>query len=224
MAREVARELRARITAGRWPPGHRVTRAEVSAEFGVKAHPAGMALRLMCAEGLMEFRRGHWTRVLGPAQTPLVGSVSERIDRVLRHRIVEGIYPPGFRLPLDDLRGEFRACRGTLSRGMAGLRAQGAIVIARGTTAVSTTVDRIPEAELLKSYSEAARRLRPLVLGYPLGAVVPEPALAQAAGLTRDQARAACHELVAVGLLIPQNGIGAFRRNPRPDRHRPLWP
>lgn len=113
--RQVADDLRRHIHAGDWPPGTELqAEADLAREYGVGIDAVRDGLAVLAAEGLVEKRRGHRTRVreTGPmsvAPFPPDHRVRARVaseEDARRHGVPEGIVilvvvEPGTGLEID---------------------------------------------------------------------------------------------------------------------------
>lgn len=82
VADEVHRRLRHGLLVGTWPPGERLTEAELTARFAVSRTPVREALRRLVQEGLLETRPNHGVRVrrLAPREALDAYDVRERLE------------------------------------------------------------------------------------------------------------------------------------------------
>jgi DNA-binding GntR family transcriptional regulator len=63
LAELVEHELRQRIIAGRWPPGHRLVETQVADELGVSRNPVRDAFRSLASDGFVEVEPRKGARV-----------------------------------------------------------------------------------------------------------------------------------------------------------------
>ena len=85
---QVAGELRRAIAAGEAKPGERLPPAkDLAAVLGVNTNTVLRSLRLLRAEGLLEFRRGRGISVAG---TPERGAVAQRAKELVAFARLQG--------------------------------------------------------------------------------------------------------------------------------------
>jgi GntR family transcriptional regulator len=88
---QVAAQIRRAIASGEAKSGERLPPArDLAAVMGVNANTVFRALRLLRDEGLLEFSRGHGTRVSG---SPERGAVTARARELLRFARHQGYQP-----------------------------------------------------------------------------------------------------------------------------------
>ncbi|MES9543726.1 GntR family transcriptional regulator [Actinomadura sp. NPDC000600] len=132
------------------------------------------------------------------------------ITRVLRHRLTDGTYAPGARLPSEaTLCAEFDVVRNTVRRALSALQTEGLITVRAGVgrfvadpgTQPCTSTEHI--AATLRHQIETGRR--------QAGDALPsEQQLARRHGVSRSTARAALITLERAGLVVCVHGKGRY--------------
>ncbi|MFD4161429.1 GntR family transcriptional regulator [Streptomyces cyaneofuscatus] len=124
------------IKRGELPPGTRLTYAELYTWPGSPYCPiVSSALWLLRRDGLVETRRGVGSRIVVPGQewsTPEEDRYLPLrlwVEKTMRQRLADGVYPPGTRIPpLRELHEEFAVSIGTVRFGLAPLIRAGYLV------------------------------------------------------------------------------------------------
>jgi DNA-binding GntR family transcriptional regulator len=132
------------------------------------------------------------------------------ITRVLRHRLTDGTYAPGPRLPSEAaLCAEFGVVRSTVRRALSALQAEGLITVRAGVGRFLPNPDAPPRtctehiAAKLRHQIETGR--------FQAGDALPsENQLARRHGVSRSTARTALVTLEAAGLATCVPGKGRY--------------
>ncbi|WP_433513143.1 GntR family transcriptional regulator [Nonomuraea sp. CA-143628] len=137
--RQVANEIRRRITSGTIPPGHAIpSEHQIVAEFEVSRITATKAIRMLRDDGLVYTVRGVGS-FAGPEDQPRVTETTSPYQRVaaeIAERIRAGELRPDFPIPSETtLMQQYGLAKGTVRRAVALLREQGWVftVPMRGT-------------------------------------------------------------------------------------------
>ena len=132
------------------------------------------------------------------------------ITRVLRHRLTDGTYAPGARLPSEAaLCAEFGVVRSTVRRALSALQAEGLITVRAGVGRFAQDPDAQP---CTRTEHIAANLLRQIETGsFRAGDALPsEKQLARRHGVSRSTARAALVTLETAGLVTCVHGKGRY--------------
>ncbi|MGI5203265.1 winged helix-turn-helix domain-containing protein [Spirillospora sp. CA-108201] len=132
------------------------------------------------------------------------------ITRVLRHRLTDGTYAPGARLPSEAaLCAEFGVVRSTVRRALSALQAEGLITVRAGVGRFMPVPDVRPRT---RTEDIAAQLRHQIETGrFRAGAALPsENQLARSHGVSRSTARAALLTLEAAGLVTCVHGRGRY--------------
>jgi DNA-binding GntR family transcriptional regulator len=138
------------------------------------------------------------------------------ITRVLRHRLTDGTYGPGTRLPSEAaLCAEFGVVRSTVRRALSALQAEGLITVRAGIGRFVPDPDAPPRTRT----EHIATKLRHQIDTGRIqaGEALPsEKQLARRYGVSRSTARAALITLEAAGLVTCVHGKGRYVRQDVP--------
>jgi DNA-binding GntR family transcriptional regulator len=130
----------------------------------------------------------------------------------LRRRITSGDFPPGSQLPSEEgLAAQFGIARGTARAALQQLEGDGVarVVVGRGRFVRGAAQGDRSTA----SYERVAAHVRSIVSrdGRRAGAPLPsEKELCDELGVSRNTVRRAYELLVAEGLVVRRQGVGAF--------------
>ncbi|MGW7095891.1 winged helix-turn-helix domain-containing protein [Streptomyces sp. NPDC054874] len=133
---QVATDLRAQITDGRWPPGRVLTYADIQQLYGVSRETVAAALTRLREAGLVETRRmGTRPRVAGKSWPAATGtSIQDEITAHVRDQVNRGVYGPGDRIPsLEALAAEYSVSVATVRRSLSPLLDEGVSITIRPT-------------------------------------------------------------------------------------------
>ena len=138
------------------------------------------------------------------------------ITRVLRHRLTDGTYAPGTRLPSEAaLCAEFGVVRNTVRRALSALQAEGLITVRAG---VGRFVP-VPNVQPRTRTEDIAAKLRHQIETgrfQPGDVLSSEKQLARRHGVSRSTARTALITLEAAGLVTCVQGKGRYVRQDVP--------
>ncbi|MGI5416052.1 GntR family transcriptional regulator [Actinomadura luteofluorescens] len=138
------------------------------------------------------------------------------ITRVLRHRLTDGTYAPGARLPSEAaLCAEFAVVRSTMRRALSALQAEGLIIVRAGVGRFVPDSDTQPRT----STEHIAAKLRHQIETghFQAGDALPsEKQLARRYEVSRSTARAALINLEAASLVTCVHGKGRYVRQDVP--------
>jgi DNA-binding GntR family transcriptional regulator len=136
----------------------------------------------------------------------------QEIADQLRQRVASGVLPPGSRLPGEEaLAAEFGVARGTARAALQQIESDGLarIVPGRGRFVAGERLTDVGSA----SYERVAAHVRSLIKRdrRSAGAALPsEKELCDELGVSRNTVRRAYELLVAEGLVVRRQGVGAF--------------
>ncbi|MEU5683595.1 hypothetical protein DEJ48_36675 [Streptomyces venezuelae] len=157
--------LRCEIERGDLEPGRVVTYSEICAR--IAGDPgrfpwngysvAACALWLLRREGLVETRPRLGTRIIVEGETWAVAGrdasepLAVHIERVMRHRLADRVYPPNTRIPtLHLLAEEFGVSVKTVRNGLEALFEEGLLLATHPGTYVTARTGQVPREELLR--------------------------------------------------------------------------
>ncbi|MEU4821834.1 winged helix-turn-helix domain-containing protein [Actinomadura sp. NPDC023710] len=132
------------------------------------------------------------------------------ITRVLRHRLTDGTYTPGTRLPSEAaLCAEFSVARNTVRRALSALQAEGLLTVRPGVGRFAHDPDARPRT---RTEHIAAKLRHQIESGrFQAGDALPsEKELARRHGVSRSTARTALITLEAAGLVACVHGKGRY--------------
>lgn len=135
--REIAAELRQRISSGELAPGALVaSEMALVKEYRVSRGTVRSALALLVDEGLIEVVPGQGRRVVGQAISTEPATAYERIAGELQERLDAGEFVSGTPLPSEaELVAAYGVSRNTARRAYQHLAKAGAVVIRHGAGA-----------------------------------------------------------------------------------------
>ncbi|WP_399932197.1 GntR family transcriptional regulator [Streptomyces kanamyceticus] len=166
--------LRCEIERGDLEPGRVVTYSEICAR--IAGDPGrfpwngysvvACALWLLRREGLVETRPRLGTRIIVEGETWAVAGrdasepLAVHIERVMRHRLADQVYPPNTRIPtLHLLAEEFGVSVKTVRNGLEALFEEGLLLATHPGTYVTARTGQVPREKLLcLAERPAARR------------------------------------------------------------------
>ncbi|MGW0538293.1 GntR family transcriptional regulator [Streptomyces sp. NPDC003032] len=160
-------ELRSQIHKGELKPGRIVTYPELTSRYGAPLRAVSCAVRLLRQEGLLETKAGLGTRVAIASETWTIPDQEKlvptalHVEKVLRRRIADRVYPPRSRIPsLKLLAEEFGTGAASVARGIAPLIKAGLLETHDASklgTWVTALADHMPRSDLLPTEMSPVR-------------------------------------------------------------------
>ncbi|MFD9483637.1 SAM-dependent methyltransferase [Streptomyces sp. NPDC059991] len=138
IARLTAR-MRQDVTTGTWPAGVSYTRADLASRYHAPLPFVTAALHTLREDEVIEGRPDMGVRMRQPEQLAAsqdwsrVGTRTADIQHIIRSRIADGTYPPGFPLPRQSMLAQsFGVCATTVSQALRPLRRENLITVVDG--------------------------------------------------------------------------------------------